>query len=58
MKEINFDVTAEHYEELIKAKTEGDMLKAYLLKKCKSYSEISRQEVDMLVAMFSKEDEE
>lgn len=50
-------VPTEHYEELVAAKTERDMLKAYLLRKRKNYSDINRQEVDLLCAMF-KEDKE
>ena len=65
MDEMRFDVipessvciATEHYEELVTAKAELDMLKAYLIRKRKNYSEITRQEVDMLCAMF-KEDEE
>lgn len=66
MDEMRFDVipensvviTTDKYEALINAKTEGDLLKAYLLHKRENYSEITRQEVDMLCAMFSKEGEE
>lgn len=66
MDEMRFDVIPENsvcigidwYDELLTAKAELDMLKAYLLRKSKNYSEITRQEVDMLCAMFSKEVEE
>lgn len=46
------------YDELLTAKAELDMLKAFLIRKSQNYSEITRQEVDMLCAMFRKEVEE